>query len=89
MKLFTTNTINKIEECRVNFGVILPSSLITSKTNKFMFKFQFLKNSFCNIFNEPLYLAYRANIVLHLFAWLFAFFLYCVCISLLLIYHFW
>jgi len=28
MKLF--NNINIIEECRVNFGVILPSSLITS-----------------------------------------------------------
>jgi len=51
MKLFKTNNINIIEECRFNFGVILPSALITSRTNKFMFKLQFLENSFCNIFN--------------------------------------
>jgi len=51
MKLFKTNNINIIEECRVYFGVILPSSLITSRTDKFMFKLQFLENSFCNIFN--------------------------------------
>jgi len=51
MKLFKTDNINIIEECRVNFGVILPCALITSRTNKFMFKLQFLENSFCNIFN--------------------------------------
>jgi len=51
MKLFKTNNINVIEECRVNFGVILLSSLITSRTIKFMSKLQFLENSFCNIFN--------------------------------------
>jgi len=51
MKFFKTNNINIIVECRVNFGVILPSSLISSRTNKFMFKLQFLENSFCNIFN--------------------------------------
>jgi len=51
MKLFKTKNIKIIEECRVNFGVILPSALITSRTNKFMFKLQFLENSFCNIFN--------------------------------------
>jgi len=33
MKLFKTNNINIIKECRVNFGEILPSSLITSRTN--------------------------------------------------------
>jgi len=49
MKLFKTNNINIIEECRVNFGVILPSALITSRTKKF--KLQFLQNSFCDIFN--------------------------------------
>jgi len=51
MKLFKTNIIKIIEECLVNFGVILPSSLITSRANKFMFKLQFLENSFCNMFN--------------------------------------
>jgi len=51
MKLFKTNNINIIEKFRFNFGVILPSALITSRTNKFMFKLQFLENSFCNIFN--------------------------------------
>jgi len=51
MKLFKTNNINIIEECRVNFGLILPSSLITSRTIKFMFKLQFLENSFRNILN--------------------------------------
>jgi len=51
MKLFKTNNINIIEECRVNFGVILPSSLIPSRTNKFMLKMQFLDNSFCSKFN--------------------------------------
>jgi len=50
IKLFKTNNINIIEECRVNFGVILPA-LITSRTNKFMFKLQFLENSFYNVFN--------------------------------------
>jgi len=42
MTLFKTNNINIIEECRVNFGVILPSSLITSRTNKLILKLQFL-----------------------------------------------
>jgi len=70
MKLFKTNiNIGLIEECRVNFGMMLPSSLalglITSITVKFMFKLQFLENSFCNIFNKPVYLAHR-TIVLHL-----------------------
>jgi len=51
MKLLKTNNINIIEECRVNIGVILPSSIITSRTNKCMFKLQFLDNSFYNIFN--------------------------------------
>jgi len=51
MKLFKTNNINIIAECRVNFGVILPSALINNRNNKFMFKLQFLENSFCNIFN--------------------------------------
>jgi len=50
MKLFKTNNINIIEECRVNFAC-LPSSLITSRTNKFMLKLQYLENSFCSIFN--------------------------------------
>jgi len=51
MKLFKTNNINIIEECRVNFGMILPSSLVTRRTFKFMSKLQFLENSFCSIFN--------------------------------------
>jgi len=51
MKLFKTNNINIIEECRVNFGVILPSALIISRINKFMFKLQLLENSFCIILN--------------------------------------
>jgi len=77
MKLFKPNNINIIEECRFNFGVILPSSLITSITSKFAFKLQFLDNSFCNIFNLPVYLTHR-TIVLHLFARLFASLLYIV-----------
>jgi len=48
MKLFKTNNINII--C-VNFGVILPSTPISSRTDKFIFKLQFLENSFCNSYN--------------------------------------
>jgi len=70
--------INIIDECRVNFGVILPSSLITSRTIKFMYKLKFLENSFSNMLNYPVYLAHRTSIMLHLFACLFALFLYIV-----------
>jgi len=35
----------------LTFGVILPSALITSRNNKFMFELQFFENSSCNIFN--------------------------------------
>jgi len=42
-----------------------------------MFKLQFLENSFCNLFNKPVYLAYK-TIVLYLFARLFALLLYIV-----------
>jgi len=51
MKLFKTNNINIIDKCRVHFGVILRSSLITSRTVNFMSKLQFLENSFCSLFN--------------------------------------
>ena len=39
MKLFKTNNIKIIEDCRNMFGVTLPSSLITGRTNKFVAKF--------------------------------------------------
>jgi len=42
-----------------------------------MFKLQFLENSFCNIFNYPVYLAHK-TIVLQRFARLFALLLYIV-----------
>jgi len=81
MKLFKTNNINIIEECHVNFGVILPSPLITRRTNKFMFKLQFLENSFA-IFLTSLYIWLNGLLfVLHLLVWLFTLFLYIVFVS--------
>jgi len=50
MKLFKTNKINIIEECRVIFGATLPSLLITRKTRKFISKLKFLDNFICNLF---------------------------------------
>jgi len=77
MKFFKTNNINLIEECRINCGVILPSALISSRTNKFMFKLQFLENSFCNIFLTSLYIWLNGLlVVLHLLVCLFTLFLY-------------
>jgi len=40
MKLFKTNSINIIEECRVIFGATLHSLLINHKTSKFITKLE-------------------------------------------------
>jgi len=50
MKLFKTNNINIIEECRFIFGVTLHSLLITRKTNKFISKLKFTESFICNLF---------------------------------------
>ena len=38
MKLFKTNNMSIVNECRVNFGVSLPSSLIANRTSRFVSK---------------------------------------------------
>jgi Reverse transcriptase (RNA-dependent DNA polymerase) len=49
MKLFKTNNILIINECRELFGVDLPSCLITRRTDQFLHKLTFSNNSLLNL----------------------------------------
>ena len=51
MKLFKTNNIAIIDECRLFFDVSLPSSLIVTRTNRFILKLKHVDNSLCQIFS--------------------------------------
>lgn len=51
MKLFKTNNITIIDECRLFFDVSLPSSLIVTRTNRFILKLKHVDNSLCQIFS--------------------------------------
>ena len=46
MKLFKTNNINIITECRDFFNVALPSDLITIRTDRFLAKMKYIDNFF-------------------------------------------
>ena len=50
MKLFMTNNIKIIDECRDFFGVSLPSSLIAERTNRFISKVSYSDNVLCKLF---------------------------------------
>lgn len=52
MKLFRTSNISVIEECRLMFGVKLPSTLIASRIALFQSKIQFLNNTVLKLFSK-------------------------------------
>ena len=51
MKLFKTNNISIIDDCRLFFNVSLPSSLIVTRTNRFILKLKQVDNLLCQIFS--------------------------------------
>ena len=50
MKLFKTNNILIVNECRYQFGIDLPSFLINARTSRFMTKINCSDNILLNIF---------------------------------------
>ena len=50
MKLFKTNNINIINDCIKFFGLSLPSTLIKTRTDKFIKKYNSIDNSLCRQF---------------------------------------
>jgi hypothetical protein len=52
MKLFRTNNISVIDECRLMFGMKLPSTLIASRITRFISQIQFVNNSLLNLFKK-------------------------------------
>jgi hypothetical protein len=50
MKLFRTSNISVIDECRLMFGMKLPSTLIASRITRFISQIQFVNNSLLNLF---------------------------------------
>jgi hypothetical protein len=54
MKLFRTNNISVIDECRLMFGMKLPSTLIASRITRFISQIQFVNNSLLNLFRKKI-----------------------------------
>jgi hypothetical protein len=50
MKLFKTNNIFIVNECRDLFGIDLPSLLINSRTSSFISKIKYSNNILLNLF---------------------------------------
>ena len=50
MKLFQTNNIYIIEDCRFHFRITLPSKLIETRSQRFVNKYNSGFNSFCKLF---------------------------------------
>ncbi len=50
MKLFRTNNITIIDECRLFFNVTLPSSSIASREDRFLSKYKHSENVVCKVF---------------------------------------
>ena len=50
MKLFRTNNITIIDECRLFFNVTLPSSSIATRKDRFLLKYKQSDNFFCKLF---------------------------------------
>ena len=71
MKLFKTNNILIVNECRDQFGIDFPSFSINARTSRFMSKIKCSDNILLNIFCQPLY-----ETTLH-FAYVFSFFSIC------------
>ena len=49
MKLFRTNNVNIIDDCRLFFNITLPSSLIKSRSNAFIARYKQTDNRMCNL----------------------------------------
>jgi hypothetical protein len=53
MKLFKTNNILIVNECRERFGVVLPSLSIATRTSRFLSKIKYSNNILLNLFSMP------------------------------------
>jgi len=47
MKLFRTESIDVVKDCRYFFGAVLPSVLVLRKADKLALRYQCLENAFC------------------------------------------
>ena len=51
MKLFKTNNISIVNECRELFGIVLPSISIALRTSRFLSKIKYSNNLLLNLFH--------------------------------------
>ena len=56
MKLFQTNSIIVINECRNAFNIELLSTMVTERKRRFLSKFSTSENVFCQLFTNVAYL---------------------------------
>lgn len=50
MKLFRTNNIAIIDDCRYHFEITLPSKLIETRSQRFIYRYNTVENSLCRAF---------------------------------------
>ena len=79
MKLFQTNSIIVINECRNAFNIELLSTMVTERKRRFLSKFSTSENVFCQLFTNVAYLELSELSNVISFAIILSYLSVCVC----------